>query len=274
MITRLLVIVGAVTLLIMLAGCPEQPMPPAGGDTAQKPSENKLAAQGKGQNQESANPSGSQQGTEQGGAGGVGAGGGEAAKPPEEQKPPEETKPAEEKKVPEIISVEKLKTVRKKIHCTMVTNMGTIKIDLYPEMAPIAVANFERLAKAHYYDGVVFHRIVQGFVAQAGQPTSEAMKKLVQDLKDEPPLVDNGPGTLSMAKKGYQDQFGNFQYVPDSASSEFFINVGENSRLNANFSVFGYVVLGMNIVKKIEAAGGPGGQPTDKVVIKKVTIEG
>jgi cyclophilin family peptidyl-prolyl cis-trans isomerase len=261
MIKRLLTMLGALALLAMLSGCPEQPMPPAGGDTAAKPPENKLLTQNQQgqQGQESANPTGS----ERGGGGGAG---GEAAKPPEE------TKPSEENKAPEIIPVEKLKTVRKKVHCTMVTSVGTIKIDLYPEMAPIAVANFERLAKAHFYDGVVFHRIVPGFVAQAGQPTSAAMKKLVKDLKDEQPLVDNGPGTLSMAKKGYQNEYGNFVYVPDSASSEFFINVGENSRLNANFSVFGYVVSGMNVVKKIEAAGSPGGQPSEKVIIETVMI--
>jgi len=158
------------------------------------------------------------------------------------------------------------------------TSMGDIKAELYPDKAPITVKNFLEYAKAGYYDGTVFHRVIPGFMIQGGGMTTD-----MQDKREgqKPPIKnesDNGlkndTGTLAMARTS----------VPDSATSQFFINVKDNAFLNkesasdkVGYAVFGKVVEGMDIVKKIEqvktATKGPHQNvPVDAVTIKSVKV--
>ena len=130
------------------------------------------------------------------------------------------------------------------------TNFGDITIDLYPELAPITVENFTGYVEDGFYDGLVFHRVVEDFMIQAGAYDA--------DLNYQPPTRDpivnefglsNVRGTVAMAKLGGD---------PDSATSQFFINLADNSgpppaldTQNGGFTVFGEVVSGMDVVDAI-----------------------
>ena len=157
------------------------------------------------------------------------------------------------------------------------TSMGDIKIELYADKAPITVKNFLDYAKAGYYDGTTFHRVIPNFMIQGGGMTADMQEK----KGARPPIKnesDNGlkneTGTLAMARTS----------VPDSATSQFFINVKDNSFLNresapdkVGYAVFGKVVEGMDVVKKIEqaktASKGPHQNvPVDAVVIKSAKV--
>jgi cyclophilin family peptidyl-prolyl cis-trans isomerase len=157
------------------------------------------------------------------------------------------------------------------------TSMGDIKIELYADKAPITVKNFLDYAKAGYYDGTTFHRVIPNFMIQGGGMTVDMQEK----KGARPPIKnesDNGlkneTGTLAMARTS----------VPDSATSQFFINVKDNSFLNresapdkVGYAVFGKVVEGMDVVKKIEqaktASKGPHQNvPVDAVVIKSAKV--
>jgi cyclophilin family peptidyl-prolyl cis-trans isomerase len=157
------------------------------------------------------------------------------------------------------------------------TSMGDIKIELYADKAPITVKNFLDYAKAGYYDGTTFHRVIPNFMIQGGGMTADMQEK----KGGRPPIKnesDNGlkneTGTLAMARTS----------VPDSATSQFFINVKDNSFLNresapdkVGYAVFGKVVEGMDVVKKIEqaktASKGPHQNvPVDAVVIKSAKV--
>ena len=158
------------------------------------------------------------------------------------------------------------------------TSMGDLKVELYPDKAPITVKNFLDYVKAGYYDGTVFHRVIPGFMVQGGGLTAD-----MQDKREgqKPPIKnesDNGlkndTGTLAMARTS----------APDSATSQFFINVKDNAFLNkesapdkVGYAVFGKVVEGMDVVKKIEqvktATKGPHQNvPVDTVVIKSARV--
>ena len=157
------------------------------------------------------------------------------------------------------------------------TSMGDIKIELYADKAPITVKNFLDYAKAGYYDGTTFHRVIPNFMIQGGGMTADMQEK----KGARPPIKnesDNGlkneTGTLAMARTS----------VPDSATSQFFINVKDNTFLNkesaqdgVGYAVFGKVVEGMDVVKKIEqaktASKGPHQNvPVDAVVIKSAKV--
>jgi cyclophilin family peptidyl-prolyl cis-trans isomerase len=158
------------------------------------------------------------------------------------------------------------------------TSQGDIKIELYPDKAPVTVKNFLEYVKAGYYDGTVFHRVIPGFMIQGGGLTAD-----MQDKREgqKPPIKnesDNGlkneVGTLAMARTS----------APDSATSQFFINVKDNTFLNresaadkVGYAVFGKVVEGMDVVKKIEqvktASKGPHQNvPVETVVIKSAKV--
>lgn len=166
----------------------------------------------------------------------------------------------------------------KDYRATMETSEGTIVIDLDDEAAPIAVNNFVVLSRYRYYEGVPFHRIVPGFVDQAGTPVSESDPAIEatpgytipDELPDTSGLAspaDAYPdGTLATANRG-----------PDTASSQFFIVVkggGQQFAANPNYSVFGRVVEGLDVAEAINTHGdGPSnGKPTKQVTITKVTI--
>jgi cyclophilin family peptidyl-prolyl cis-trans isomerase len=156
----------------------------------------------------------------------------------------------------------------------METSMGKIKIELFADEAPITVDNFLKYANDKFYDGTVFHRVIPNFMVQGGGFTPGMKEK-----KTQPPIknessngVPNKRGTLAMARTP----------APDSASSQFFINVKDNSFLNkkeaqdgVGYCVFGRVLEGMDVVDKIVAVptgnvGGHGNVPVADVAIKSV----
>src|SRR5512145_131145 len=131
------------------------------------------------------------------------------------------------------------------------TNMGTIVIALAPDM-PITAGNFETLAKKGYYNGVIFHRVISGFMIQGGDPTGTGRGGPGYAIKDEFSAGNrNNRGTISMANAG-----------PNTGGSQFFINLADNNFLDGKHPVFGTVVEGMDVVDKIgKTKTGPGDRP-------------
>lgn len=136
----------------------------------------------------------------------------------------------------------------------MVTNLGKIRIELFDDKAPITTANFRRYVKESFYNGLIFHRVIPGFVIQGGgfEPGMKQRRPTHPPIKNE---ADNGlkntRGTLSMARTSQVN----------SATSQFFINVANNSSLDHKgpapgqfgYAVFGKVVEGMDVVDRIVA---------------------
>ncbi len=123
------------------------------------------------------------------------------------------------------------------------TKDGRITIDLRPDLAPKHVAQIKALTKRGFYDGVVFHRVIDGFMAQTGDPTGTGAGK--SDMPNIPAEFSKEPfkrGTIGMARSS----------SPDSANSQFFIMFAEGSFLNNNYTVIGSVSKGMEIVDKIK----------------------
>ena len=130
----------------------------------------------------------------------------------------------------------------------METNKGTITIELWADKAPISVENFLRYTDNSFYDGMIFHRVIPGFMAQGGGFDPEMVQKSTYDtIKNEASAsVPNNRGTLAMARTN----------VVDSATAQFFINVVDNGGLDqprdgAGYAVFGKVAKGQDIVEKI-----------------------
>ena len=155
------------------------------------------------------------------------------------------------------------------------TGKGTIEVQLNREKAPITVDNFLRYANAGFYDGTVFHRVMSGFMIQGGGFTPDGTQKPTNEpikLESNNGLM-NKMGTIAMARTP----------LPDSATSQFFINVADNGFLdyaagNAGYAVFGNVTSGMDIVNKIAAVrtsnrGDNGNWPVEDVVIKRVYVK-
>jgi peptidylprolyl isomerase len=138
---------------------------------------------------------------------------------------------------------------------TLETNMGMIRIALAPDM-PITAGNFETLVQKGYYNGVIFHRVIDGFMIQGGDPTGTGRGGPGYAIKDEfTPGNRNDRETISMANAG-----------PNTGGSQFFINL-----INNNF--LGRVVEGMDIVDKIgKTKTGPGDRPVKDVVIVKAVV--
>ncbi len=137
------------------------------------------------------------------------------------------------------------------------TSMGNIIIELDPEM-PITAGNFETLVKKGYYDGVIFHRIIDGFMIQGGDPTGTGRGGPGYAIKDEFTKNNrNDRGTISMANSG-----------PNSGGSQFFLNLVNNNFLDGKHPVFGKIVEGMDIVDKMgKVKTGPGDRPVKNVTI-------
>ena len=150
------------------------------------------------------------------------------------------------------------------------TNLGDIKLELFPSEAPKTVENFIKLSESDFYDGVKFHRVIKDFMIQSGDPNSKD-----DDWSDD---GTGGPGygfndeinqrkivkgTLAMANAG-----------PNTNGSQFFINTTSNNFLDGKHTVFGKVVAGMDIVTKIEnTPTGPSDRPIEPVVINSITLE-
>ena len=152
------------------------------------------------------------------------------------------------------------------------TSKGDIKVELYPDKAPETVKNFLAYVNAGYYDGTIFHRVIKGFMIQGGGLTADMKDKREGQrapIKNEASNgLKNDTGTIAMARTA----------APDSATSQFFINVANNDALNKSsgkdgYAVFGKVVEGMDVVKKIEQAettskGMHQNVPTEAITIK------
>ncbi len=147
---------------------------------------------------------------------------------------------------------------------TMVTNKGTMTIALDPVNAPKTVNNFVFLARYHYYDGVTFHRIIPGFVIQGGDPQGTGMGGPGYKFEDELPKAGRYEiGYLAMANAG-----------PNTNGSQFFIICGMSGmQLPPQYSLFGKVVDGLDVVLELERVGSPGaGVPKERVYMESVTI--
>jgi peptidyl-prolyl cis-trans isomerase A (cyclophilin A) len=145
------------------------------------------------------------------------------------------------------------------------TSKGVFKVELFTQDAPLTVGNFAALAKRGFYDGLIFHRVIDGFMIQGGDPNGNGTGGPGYTIKDEfsPRLKHDKPGMLSMANAG-----------PNTGGSQFFITLSPTPWLDGKHSVFGRVVAGMEVVAAIgKVKTGARDKPLEDVVIKKVTIE-
>ena len=150
------------------------------------------------------------------------------------------------------------------------TSMGTIKVELFEDKAPISVKNFLDYVEAKHYDGLTFHRVIEKFMVQGGGMEPGGNQRKVKDaIKNESGNGEsNKRGTIAMARTN----------VADSATSQFFINTVDNdfldkakSRDGVGYCVFGRVIEGMDVVDKIKVVKtGPGDVPVQDVLIKSV----
>ena len=139
---------------------------------------------------------------------------------------------------------------------------GRVVIELKPDAAPGHVERIKQLAREKFYDGTPFHRVIEGFMAQGGDPTGTGMGGSDKpDLKAEFNAEKHVRGTCSMARS----------QMPDSANSQFFICFGDTAFLNGQYTVWGQVTEGMEFVDKL-AKGEPPANP-DKIVSMKVAAD-
>ncbi|MFH1889534.1 MAG: peptidylprolyl isomerase [Nanoarchaeota archaeon] len=145
------------------------------------------------------------------------------------------------------------------------TNHGDIVIQLYSDEMPITAGNFQKLVEQGFYDGVIFHRIIDGFMIQGGDPQGTGSGGPGYNIKDEftdGDLDKNDRGTISMANAG-----------PNTGGSQFFINLVNNNNLDGRHPVFGKVVDGMDIVDSIaKVATDSNDKPLEDVVIVKASV--
>ena len=155
----------------------------------------------------------------------------------------------------------------------LTTNFGDITLELNAEKAPITVANFLQYVENGFYDGMIFHRVINGFMIQGGGfDANMKQKKTIAEIKNE---ADNGLGndmySIAMARTS----------IPDSASSQFFINVGDNDFLNHSaptssgwgYCVFGKVIAGMDVIDKIRLVKTTTRKGHQDVPVENVIIE-
>ena len=160
------------------------------------------------------------------------------------------------------------------------TNKGNIEIELYDDAMPITAGNFKKLIEEGFYDGIKFHRVIEGFMIQGGDPITKTDEVArygtggpgysIPDEHIAGEKLSNVRGSLSMANSG-----------PNSGGSQFFINLNDNTNLDfdkpplqSKHPVFGQVVAGMDVVDSIATvATGPSDQPLDPVVIEKASIK-
>ena len=144
---------------------------------------------------------------------------------------------------------------------TLETTQGPVVIEMRPDLAPGHVARIKELVKQGFYDGIVFHRVIDGFMAQTGDPTGTGMggsgKKLKAEFSREPHVR----GTVSMARA----------QSPDSGDSQFFICFADARFLDGQYTAWGNVTSGMEVVDKIKR-GEPVKDP-DKIVSMKVAAD-
>ena len=144
------------------------------------------------------------------------------------------------------------------------TNVGNIKIKLDPEVAPMHVSSTVYLTRLGFYDDVVFHRVISGFMAQGGDPLGRGTggPGYKYDGEFSPSVRHDRPGLLSMANAG-----------PGTDGSQFFITFVPTPHLDDKHTLFGEVVEGMDTLKALEERGSRNGQTTEDLRIQKATIE-
>ncbi|MEM8605487.1 MAG: peptidylprolyl isomerase [Myxococcota bacterium] len=163
---------------------------------------------------------------------------------------------------------------------TLETSLGSVEIELFTDLMPITAQNFIDLAKSGFYDGLHFHRVIDGFMIQFGCPhsrdpnspragTGDGPNGCIADEHPADAKLSNEPGTLSMANTGR----------PNSGSCQFFINTANNAYLDwfspgaSKHPVFGKVVGGMDVIEKIGTTPtGAGDRPVTPVQMVKVTV--
>lgn len=166
-------------------------------------------------------------------------------------------------------SSSKKQTKGKKEVAVIKTNMGTIELELFPKDAPKAVENFTKLANKGYYNGVTFHRVIDNFMIQGGDPTGTGRggesiwgKPFVDEIS--PNLKFDKPGILAMANAG-----------PNTNGSQFFITLASTPWLNGHYTIFGKVIEGMDVVKAIGKVktSKPNDKPVKNVIMENVTVK-
>ena len=147
---------------------------------------------------------------------------------------------------------------------------GIIKAELYPDIAPQSVYNFVSLINKGFYNGLIFHRVIKGFMIQGGDPKGNGTGGPGYHIKGEfranlfQNKLHHGPGVLSMARA----------YAPNSAGSQFFIMHKDAPHLDGEYAAFGKVIEGMDVVNRIaECKTGVNDKPLEPQVMKTVTVE-
>jgi cyclophilin family peptidyl-prolyl cis-trans isomerase len=147
---------------------------------------------------------------------------------------------------------------------TISTNMGEFKVELFEERAPATTKNFIDLAEKNFYDGVVFHRVIEGFMLQGGDPTGTGRggPGYQIDCEFHPELQHGHEGMLSMANAGR-----------NTGGSQFFVTLAATPWLDNKHAIFGKVIEGMDVVRAIGSTPvGAGDRPQTEVVMESVTI--
>ncbi len=149
-------------------------------------------------------------------------------------------------------------------------NGSIIKIELYPDIAPNTVKNFISLVQKNFYDGLIFHRVIRGFMIQGGDPEGTGMGGPGYSIKGEFSYnhfennIKHTPGVISMARS----------QMPDSAGSQFFIMHKDSPHLDGSYAAFGKVIEGMEVVNQIaDVKTDYSDRPLEPQVMKKVTVE-
>ena len=145
------------------------------------------------------------------------------------------------------------------------TSMGSFRVELFEDKAPLTAGNFIKLANQGFYNGLKFHRIIKDFMIQGGDPNGDGTGGPGYTIKDEfhEDLRHGSDGILSMANSG-----------PDTGGSQFFITLAPAPWLDGKHAVFGKITDGMDVLKAIGGVDtGPGDRPVQDVAINKITIE-
>jgi cyclophilin family peptidyl-prolyl cis-trans isomerase len=147
---------------------------------------------------------------------------------------------------------------------TIQTNHGSIVAEMFMDLAPTTAKNFIDLAKKGYYDGLIFHRVIEGFMIQGGCPEGTGRGGPGYQIRDEfgPGLAHDSAGIFSMANAG-----------PNTGGSQFFITLAPTSWLDGKHAIFGKVTSGMDVVEAIgKVQTGRSDRPIQDVVMEKVTV--
>ena len=147
---------------------------------------------------------------------------------------------------------------------TFETTQGTFTAEMFEDVAPITAGNFLKLAREGYYDGLIFHRVIDGFMIQGGCPQGTGTGGPGYQIQDEfaPGLAHTNSGIFSMANAG-----------PNTGGSQFFITLAATPWLDGKHAIFGKVTQGLDVVQAIgKTATRPGDRPVEDIVITKATV--